>query len=75
MSGQRARSGVNSMGSSAGSPALTLAVTSPMHSDRPSSTAREEDDVCLKILRCASLSFCSTPSKADAMFNIYFPSN
>ena len=42
MSGQRARSGVKSMGNSAGSPALTLAVTSPMHSDRPSSTARRK---------------------------------
>ena len=66
---------MNSMGNSAGSPALTLAVTSPMHSDRPSSTAREKDDICLKILHCASLSFCSTPSKADVMFNSYFLSN
>ncbi len=40
MSGHRRRSGVKSMGRKAGRPAVTLAVTTPMHRARPSSTAR-----------------------------------
>ena len=39
MSGHRRRSGVKSMGRKAGKPAVTLAVTTPMHRARPSSTA------------------------------------
>ena len=69
MSGHRRRSGVKSMGRKAGSPAVTLAVTTPMHRARPSSTAHSVWQSCQLVVRlacccelCSEGSFMRLPS-------------
>jgi hypothetical protein len=69
ISGQRARSGVNSMGNSAGSAALILAVTRPMHSDRPRSTARQKHNACFKVLIALAFHLAAHSPKAYVTFD------